>query len=168
MKYADARKNIRSGDLLAWTARKVESFHDLQVQAIRVFDRTEYVHVGVAWVCGGRAWVIESVTPVVRVVPLSNLLPCYHITTSAKWTKGAEHYALSYVGNKNYRYSKWEAIKGFFGATSDNNKFLQCAEFVRLVYATLGIDLDGRATPSDVVNDFLGRGGNLTELKNAD
>lgn len=164
MKYADARRGIRSGDLLAWTARKVESLHDLQVQAIRVFDRTEYVHVGVAWVCGGRVWVIESVTPVVRVVPLSNLLPCYHVTTGAKWAKGAEQYALSYVGNNNYRYSRLEAVKGFFGATNDENKWLQCAEFARLVYAALGIDLDGRATPSDVVNGFLERGGKLTQL----
>lgn len=164
MKYADVRNSIRSGDLLAWSARKVESLHDLQVQAIRVFDRTEYVHVGVAWVCGGRVWVIESVTPVVRVVPLSNLLPCYHVTTAAKWTKGAEQYAISYVGNKNYRYSRWEAVKGFFGATNDENKWLQCAEFARLVYAALGIDLDGRATPSDVVNGFLERGGKLTQL----
>jgi hypothetical protein len=165
MKYADLREEIRSGDLLAWSARRVENFHDLKVQAIRVFDRTEYTHVGIAWRSGGRVWVIESVKPRVRVVPLSNLLPCYRVALKRPWNLAAEEYALSFVGNEAFEYSEWEAIKGFFGASNKNDHWLECAEFVKMVYERLGVELPGRATPSDTVNDMLSLGGELTLLE---
>lgn len=159
--YAAVRNTIRSGDLLAWSARKVESFHDLKVQAIRVFDRTEYTHVGLAWRSGGRVWAVESVTPVVRVVPLSNLLPCYQLALHAPWSLAAEEYALSFVGNEEYRYSQWEAVRAFFGRSDAGNKRIECAEFVRMVYARMGVELPGRATPSDTVQAMLARGSAL-------
>lgn len=155
MLYSDARPHISSGDLLAWSANKLGSIKDLQVQAIRVFDRTEYTHVGLAWVVAGRVFVIEAVTPYVRIVPLSHELPCYHIATNIEWTEDLEAYALSFVGNDAYRYSKLEAIKAFFGLNNKSNGQIECAEFIQLVYDKANIHLTGRATPSDVVEDLL-------------
>lgn len=166
MIYTNHRSRIRSGDLLAWSANKVSSFKDLQVQAIRVFDRTEYTHVGIAWVVADRVFVIEAVTPYVRIVPLSNELPCYHVKTNIIWSAELENYALSFVGNEAYRYSKFEAIRAFFGLSAKSNSKIECAEYVQMVYDKAQLHLEGRATPSDVVESLLKRGHNLTFINN--
>jgi hypothetical protein len=150
MKYADNRDTIRSGDLLAWTHRSWKTFYDLQVQAVRFFTQSEYCHVGVAWVIGNRVFVIESVTPTIRIVPLSNLLPFYHLPVKADWTPDVESYALSLVGNG--KYSKIEAIKAGLGHELDeHDSKWECAEFAISVLKRAGIDLGKVATPSAVV-----------------
>ena len=163
--YKDVRDSIKSGDLLAWSANKLTSFKDFQVQAIRVFDRTEYTHVGIAWRVADRLFVIEAVTPHVRIVPLSNELPCYHIPMEVEWTEELEKRILSYVGNPMYEYSKWEAIKAFFGWNKKGNTKLECAEFVQIIYEKAGLAFKTRATPSDVVKESLETNTTLTYIK---
>ena len=72
-KYSEYRDQIKSGDLLAWSHRGFRSWHDFKVQAVRLFTQSEYSHVGIAWVVGGRVFVIEAVEPRVRIFPLSKL-----------------------------------------------------------------------------------------------
>lgn len=151
MKYEALRAQIKSGDLLAWSHRGWRTWYDFKVQMVRVFERSEYTHVGIAWRSGGRVWVIESVTPLVRVVPLSTLLPCYVAPMPVRWNQGVEAYALSFVGDERWKYSEWEAIKAWFGKHDTSNRWLECAEYVKMVYDRMGLDLRGRATPSDVV-----------------
>ena len=141
---------------MAWSHRGWRTWYDLKIQFVRMFTQSEYSHVGIAWVFGGRVFVIESVTPVIRIVPLSNLLPCYWINTGASWGSDAEEYALSLVGTG--RYSQWEAIKAFFGANNTTNNAWECAEFVKAVLEKDGIVLPGRAVPSDVVYAAQKRG----------
>lgn len=166
MKYSEFRKHIRSGDLLAWSHRGWSSWYDIKIQAIRVFDRTEYTHVGMALVLGGRVWVVESVTPLPRLVPLSNLLSCYHVDIPGfHFGQPDIEHALSYVGNDEYSYSQIEAIKAFFGENDPENQKLECAEFVKMIWNRAGLVVPGRDVPSDLVRETLGLGGKLTLLE---
>lgn len=164
MNYADARSRIQSGDVLAWSHRGWTSWYDIKIQLVRLVTRSEYSHVGIAWAFGGRVFVIESVTPVIRIMPLSNLLPCYWINTGASWGTDAEEFALSLVGKGEY--SQWEAIMAFFGKNSKLNDRWQCAEFVKAVLARCRVFLRGKDTPSDMVQDALVKGANLNFLDN--
>lgn len=148
MKYTAVRSHIQSGDILAWSHRKVKSWYDFKVMMVRLFTMSEYVHVGVAWVYNGRIFVIESVIPYVRIVPLSNLLPCYVIHTNTKWKPETEQRAMDLVGLAGY--SQLEAVKALFSANKDPNKW-ECAELVQELYKCDGIDLNCKAIPSAIV-----------------
>jgi hypothetical protein len=116
-------------------------------------------------VMGGRVWVLEAVTPLVRMVPLSGEIPCYHITTNAVMTSKARDYALSFVGNPKFTYSEKEAAEAPFGKNDRENSGIQCCEYAKLVLIACGVNLSGHDTPSDVVQAALERGGNLTYLE---
>lgn len=162
--YTHCRDAIKSGDLLAWSHHGFRSWYDWKIQLVRMVTRSEYSHVGIAWVISGRVFVIESVTPFVRIVPLSNLLPCYWVHLPVQWDVEAEEYALSLVGNAHY--SMWEAVRAFFGL-EDNPDAWECAELVKAVYARCGLALDGRATPSDVMLAAQKMGGGVVLLEEA-
>lgn len=150
MNYQDARGKIKSGDLLAWSHRGWRSWYDIQIQLVRFFTQSEYSHVGVAWVTGGRVFVIEAVTPKVRIYPLSKLGEFYWVPDFIDWTPEVEERALGFVGTE---YSKWEALAAFFGRTVDATR-MQCA---KLVCTILGIR-SSNITPSHVVNAALDAG----------
>lgn len=160
MEYEKFRPSIRSGDLLAFTHLPLRSFYDLQVQAVRVFTKSEYCHVALAWVVGGRVFVIEAVTPKVRIYPLSKLLPFWHITTHAPWKPETEEFALSQVGMD---YSKWQAIQAYFGKP-DLDHLWECAELAGQVLAVDGISLGEKFTPSAIVYAAQERDGAITTL----
>lgn len=147
MKYADARSTIRSGDLLAWSHRGWWSWHDFKIQMVRMFTRSEYSHVAIAWVVGGRVFVIEAVEPLVRIYPLSKLGEFYHIALGAPWKPETEEVALSHVG---VRYSQLDAIKAFFRPLGPN-KVTECAALALNILHADGVDLGERATPDAVV-----------------
>jgi hypothetical protein len=147
MNYADARPQIKSGDLLAWSHRGWRSWYDVQIQLVRFFTQSEYSHVGVAWITGGRTFVIEAVTPKVRIYPLSKLGDFYWIPDFIEWTHDTEEKALSHVGTE---YSKLEALSAFFGKSWDSAK-MQCAKFALTVRGLKTTNL----TPSDVVDIAL-------------
>lgn len=167
MRYAEFRERIASGDLLAWSHRTgwFSSWYDFKVNLIRLFTRSEYTHVGLAWVCGGRVWVVEAVTPLVRVVPLSAFAPFYHLPMGLPWSPAIEEFALSFVGNEGYRYSQSEGIAALFGRSDASNALLECAEYVKLVAEFTGVALAGNATPTDVVLAAQGRGGSMTYIE---
>lgn len=166
MQYADHRSRIRSGDLLAWSHRGgwFDSWHSFKIRTVRLFTMSEYSHVGIALVMGGRVWVLEAVTPLVRMVPLSGCLPCYHVTTNATMTAKARDYALSFVGNKQYEYSQAEAALAAMGKNTRDNGAIQCCEYANLVLTACGVNLQGKDTPTDLVKSALDRGGKLTQL----
>lgn len=147
MKYPEIRPNIQSGDLLAFTHKEWLSIYDLQVQAVRIFTESEYSHVAIAWVVGGRVFVLESVEPKVRIFPLSKLTPFYWIPTDHGLSQEAEEFALSHVGEP---YSKLECIKAYFQPLDDNGKW-ECAKYVHAVMSKNGIDLGDKLTPAAIV-----------------
>lgn len=142
MKYDIARDLIKSGDVLAWTHRGWGSWYDLKLQLVRMWTRSEFCHVGVAWVVGDRVFVLEAVSSGVRIMPLSNLLPCFWIKRG-EWNGVFLQRALKEIGKP---YSTWQAILGGFGLLkgADDDKW-QCAEYVSYI---LGLPW---ATPAEVV-----------------
>lgn len=165
MRYDEARDEIRSGDLLAWSHRGWGSWYDFQIQAVRIFTQSEYSHVGIAWVIAGRVFVLEAVGGGVRIMPLSALLPCYWLRLGATWTPAAEAAALGEVGKP---YSKLQAIAAFLGrlrAGADGK--WQCAEYGWWVLQKLGIDLGETYTPARMVLAAQERGAPLMYLQEA-
>lgn len=147
--YASSRPAIRSGDLLAWSHRAWGSWYDLQIQAVRIFTRSEYCHVGVAWVVAGRVFVLEAVGQGVRIMPLSRLLPCYWTPLGAAWSAEAEAFALAHVGEP---YSKWQAVlAGLRLLRPGADRIWQCAEFAYMTLLAAGITLGPDITPSGMV-----------------
>ncbi len=166
--YGQHRRKIRSGDLLGWSHREgwFSSWHSFKVNLVRLLTRSAYSHVGVALSIGGRLWVVESVTPLVRLVPLSSAMPFYHATVPGlEWGDEATEFALSFVGNPRFRYSQLEAIKARLGMNDIEDDALECGEFVQILYARAGVFLPGQATPAEVMRDVLERGGVVSFVK---
>ena len=158
MIYRQARPLIRSGDILAWSHRGIQSWYDLKIWFVRLFTRSEYSHVGTAWVVGERVFVIEAVVPKVRIYPLSKLGEFYWLPMGAYWRKTTEALALSYVGNA---YSQTQAIQSLFNTPPTDGEW-QCAELVATIARQDSIDLGLTYTPSAIVLAAQKRGASLT------
>ena len=151
MKYEAYRQNIKSGDLLAWSTKSMHSINDFALHMVRIFTESEYEHVGIAWVIGGRVFVVEAVVPAVRIYPLSRLVPFYSVQMHIEWQAEYEEWLLSNIGDK---YSILKAIKSYWGPIKEDDCW-QCAELTIKFYKTLGIDLGVNYTPSAVVSEIL-------------
>lgn len=162
MKYSDARPAIRSGDLFAFSHGSWRSWREIKTLAVRVFTRSTYSHVGIAWVTAGRVFVLEAVKPCVRIYPLSLSGEFYHLPMGAKWSKSTEEYALENVG---YPYSELDAIRAYFGPI-ESGRLSECAAYAINVYRKDGIDLGNRATPDAVVKAAQVRGAELVFVGN--
>ena len=151
MNYKQVRDRIKSGDLLAWSHKSWSSWYDIKVQLVRFFTQSEYCHVGLAWVVAGRVFVIESVIPKVRIVPLSNNLPFYWVPTETPWLPETEEFALSQVGVGTY--SQLEAVLAQLGKpTPESNGKWECAKFVNALLTMDGLAFDNiRDTPTATV-----------------
>ncbi len=152
MDYETARPLIKSGDLIALSHYKWASWYDLQVQIVRFSTQSEYSHVGMAWVIGGRVFLVESVTPVIRMVPLSMMAKdgFYWAPLGKDISDPELEFALSKIGNG--RYSKLEAVLAqVTGIQIGADDLWECAEFIIAARRLSGVDLGDKATPSAVV-----------------
>lgn len=151
-KYTDIRPSIKSGDLLAWSKKGWSTLYDLEMQLIRMVTRSEYIHVGVAWVIGERVFVIEAVMPKVRVFPLSKLMPFYHISLNNPWKKETEEFALAQIGCE---YSIKHALKSIMDKPNFDKDEWQCAQLANEILKIDGMNLGDVYTPSKVVESAL-------------
>ena len=152
MNYDRARNLIRSGDLLAWSHTGWRTWRDIKIQFVRIFTRSEYSHVGTAWVMGGRVWVIEAVTPHPRLIPLSNALPFYWAPLGAPWMPETETRALAIIGVDRNVYSETEAVRGALGTLHPGEDNLwMCAELAWCIAMWDGIELGKNITPSGLM-----------------
>ena len=166
MKYSDCRDNIKSGDLILLSHKKWGSLYDLQVQAVRLASLTEFSHVGVAVVLGGRVWIAESVTPVVRLVPLSNFTDegFYVVHTDVPMQEAELEFLLSKVGKG--KYSKIQAVLAWLGKLKlGADELYECAEYVILARRLSGLDLGERAVPATVAHEALSKGYSMIYVK---
>lgn len=147
MNYTTARPSIRSGDLIAQSHGSWLSWHGIKVNMVRMFTRSTYSHVGIAWVVGGRVFILEAVKPKLRIYPMSKIGDFYLLPMQARWGAAAEEVALEKVGVK---YSELVAIKAFFSQLEDGD-VRECAAYVATVLRADGIDLGRRATPDAAV-----------------
>lgn len=149
MKYDEARSQIKTGDLLAWSSGGWRSWHDIQVNLVRIFTRSEFSHVGIALVGAGRVFVLEAVGAGVRLFPLSRALPFWWIRRRAELGTEAVDFAFDRLGD---RYSRLQAIRAFFGTlTSGEDDRWQCAEYVLGILEADDEVLTNVATPTGVV-----------------
>jgi hypothetical protein len=157
MKYSEYRSNIKSGDLIAYTHYGWANWYDLQVQAVRIFTESEYTHVGLVLELGGRLFLLESVVPVIRLVPLSNSIDkngFYHLPMHTDINNEELEFSLSKLGRG--KYSKIEAILAQFRKIKIGaNDLWECAEYVIACRRLSGVDLGDVATPAEVVRSAL-------------
>lgn len=162
MNYTQARPLIRSGDLLAWSHRApwYKSWYDFKIAMVRAFTQSEYSHVGVAWCVGDRVFVLEAVTPLVRIYPLSKLGEFYYIPLPAKFNDAALEYALSKVGEP---YSQLQAMQAVF-KTPQDDKLWQCAEYAARTLLLAGVNLGKVHTPTALVREAMLTYGSLASI----
>lgn len=166
MNYTDARGTLKSGDIIALSHKEWSSWYDLRVQLVRIFTESEYSHVGIVWAFAGRMFIIESVEPVVRIYPISNLAEkgFYHIPTTIEMTDKELEFLMSKVGVA--KYSKWQAILAYLSKLKiGEDEYYECAELLIVARALSGLSLGGKATPSAIVQDLLETGHTLTFVK---
>lgn len=126
MKYSEIRDTIKSGDLVAWSKGGTwDSWANFQRNMVRMGTMSEYTHVGIVYVVGGRVFVIDAVQPHVRIFPLSRLTPFRYIRTPFFPSEPDVEFLLAKVGED---YSIWEAIKAAFTKDTNNPKYIQCAK----------------------------------------
>ena len=159
MKYSDVRSQIKSGDVLAWNHRSWSTWYDIKIQLVRIVTRSEFIHTGTAWVIGGRIFVIESVIPYVRIVPLSNLLDCYWIPMGLEneWNS-VEDYALNFVGRAEYSQVKATLQMVKDSSPVDNSRWF-CSKLTNELLRKIGIQSCRHpVTPSALVDHLLNLG----------
>jgi hypothetical protein len=150
--YNTIRDEIKSGDLIALTHTKIRSWYDLKVMAVRFFTKSEYCHVGIAHVYAGRVWLIESVMPKIRMVPLSLMADggFYWVPSKVLMTEPELEFLVSHIGKGDY--SQWQAILAQLNHLKNGaDELWECAEFVISGRWLSGADLGGKATPSAVI-----------------
>jgi len=164
MNYKNIRPQIKSGDLLAWSHRApwYRSWHDFKIAMVRFFTQSEYSHVGMAWVVGERVLVIEAVTPLVRIYPLSKLGAFYHLPIGGIFGYEALAFALSRVGEP---YSQIQAMAAPFAELQEDAKW-ECAELCIAIAKRMGVNLGRIATPTDVVRTAMLNGAPCTLVTN--
>lgn len=162
MKYADARPLIKSGDLLAFSHGSWKSWREFKTMMVRVFTRSTYSHVGVAWVTANRVFVLEAVKPCTRIFPLSLSGNFYLLPLKAPWTPETEEFALRNIG---VPYSEMKAILAFLQPLAKGD-MSECAAYVREVLKVDGIDLGKLSRPDAVVSTAQELGSELIWVDN--
>jgi hypothetical protein len=162
--YDQACLEIKSGDIIALTHNSWASWYDLQIQAVRIGTMSEYCHVGLIWEIGGRFFVIESVEPKVRLVPL-----VLYAKQGFYWTPSPGRveisddelkFALERVGVAGY--SKWLAFCSYFrkitGRSGSASELEECAKFLIECRLLSGVNLGDSATPAAVMRNLMDQG----------
>lgn len=160
MTYSKARETIKTGDLLAWSHGSLKSWHDFQIMLVRMFTRSEFSHVGLAWVANGRVFIIEAVGTGVRIFPLSRDVPFYLCRKPTYLDQRSVDFLFERIGAP---YSKLQAVLAGLGMLRKGaDDVWQCAE---LVLRALSLDVDSlgdvNATPTAVVKQAMRQWGAL-------
>jgi len=145
---------IKSGDLLIWYDNYSTWYNNILLYIVRLFTRSEYGHVGVAWVICDRVFVIEATMPVIRIMPVTLDRPFYRIAMNIDWNKEYESFLIEKVG---LDYSLLDAIRAYFGKTLADDDKWQCAELALAFYKLTGINLNNEYTPSELVKALLSK-----------
>lgn len=150
-RYSDIRESIKTGDVLAWSeGGSWNSWRNIQLNLIKLVTQSRYNHVGIAYVVGGRVFVVEAVVPFIRIFPLSRLTPFYLLSTNFNINRDTEESLLAKVG---LPYSKWEAIKSVFTKDTNGQEVWECAKLVNQTLKTFDAEFDNlHDTPGALVN----------------
>lgn len=144
MLYTDARPHIQSGDILGWRD------HNLFARIIRRVTMSAYSHVGTAWRVSDRVFVIEALgSKGVRMAPLSQRAPFWHVKMHSPWTPEAERFALETL---DAEYAWIDALFAGLGIPMTNGGRWICSEFSREVSRLCGEKIpDTVQTPGQLI-----------------
>jgi hypothetical protein len=133
VQYSEIRSKIQTGDALAWSeGGSWASWRNIQLNIVKMGTMSQYNHIGVAYVLAGRVFVVEAVVPLIRIFPLSKVLPFHYIATPFRLNDVQEAKLLSRVG---LPYSKWEAIKAAFSKDTNGEAVWECAKLANNTYS---------------------------------
>ncbi len=162
MNYAQARPGIQSGDLISTHHSTWATFYDWQVQAVQSFTQSPYAHIAQVAEFGGRLFLLEAVSPFVRMVPLSHFAAdgFFHIAMDAPMGDAETDKAMEEVASVGY--SKGQAVLAFLKRLElGPDRLTECAEYVITNRRLSGVDLGDTATPAAVVQAALDMGKRL-------
>lgn len=154
--YSEYRKNIKSGDFIAYRSRYRSGWTSWLGFMVSLFSLSRYSHVGVAIELGERLFLVSADIPEVKLELLSKTKPFYHVPMNIEWSSQNTENLLKHLGE---RYSILEAIKGYFRKNNDENDLWFCTEFAKDFYKTLDIPFSKDMTPQDMVDDIINLGG---------
>ena len=132
MKYSVHESEIKTGDILGWTHREWKSWYDFQIQIVRMFTKSEFSHVGIAYWEDNKLYVIEAIGSGVRKSLLSENIPFYWIKAEPLSEK-AISFAKEQIGRR-YESKIKMVINYFWDLDLENNKRWQCSELVNAIY----------------------------------
>lgn len=149
MNYKDIRSQIKTGDVIAWGPKNSNTLSGLAGHIVRIGTRSEYSHIGIAFVIGERVLVLESMRAGVRLFPLSLDIPFYWIPVYKYWNDGLTEAAFSKFGQK---YSIWDGVKSIFQKiTPGADNRWECAEFVQWLLQLGKHDISVKNLPTDII-----------------
>jgi hypothetical protein len=157
MKWGEAKKLIKAGDLIACSHQPWKTLSDIESHIVRIVTQSEYSHVAVAWFPpDGEPHLIEAVVPCVTLSPLEKYLDYGFFllqTPDKPMTQEEESYGMSKLGEP---YSKWEAVEGELELLNigASGKW-QCSELTIAMRKLSNLDLGPTATPACVVQRAL-------------
>lgn len=152
--YNFIRPTIKSGDLIAC---KGSSIID---KIIKLWTKSIYSHVGVAWVYSGRVFMIDSSRAHgVALTPLS-ISDSFDLVSDGSWTvdEPAWERAFEQLGKP---YSWMDVFRGALHKATQSLKSFQCAEYVAFVY---GWGNTNTGTPREIVSMALSKGAKVTPV----
>ena len=158
--YSDYRSNIKSGDVIAWSnvSAWYKNWYSFKVALVRLFTRSEFTHVAIAWIVGGRVFIIEAVVPLIRIMPLSNDLPAFVLPRDGGLSEEQLERALKLVGKG--KYSMAECALAYLAENDESDDRWECAEFTSAI-----LGLKCIATPAKVVEHLMANGSELIQIQ---
>lgn len=148
---------VKNGDLLFWRGKGFFAW------VIRLFTRSQYCHVGVAYYVAGILCVVEAKAKSgVRLVDItSENMPDAYISLPYyfRFGRDSELECLTYLGEP---YGWVDALRAGLGLR-DTSKGVECAEFAASVMRTMGMLMPTVKTPESVRLAAIQQGG--TEVK---
>lgn len=154
MHYQDMRPQIKSGDVIAFSHGSWTSYSGILTNIVRIFTRSTYSHVGVAWVVSNRVFVFEAVKPLTRLYPLSLMGDFYWAPTNADWNEKAETFA---VENMGVPYSNLACIQAFSSELEKDN-VKECAAYTKAILGRAGVYTGKLARPDFVIQELQNQG----------
>lgn len=148
-RYVD---NIKTGDIVVFSATKIKDISSFFSYIVRLFTMSEYNHIGVVWVTNGRHFVIEAQIPEVKITPLKNMGEFYHIPMDL--IVNEEHLELLFekIGEP---YSMFEAVRAYFKKNNTDNHNWICVELIDYFLFIMDVKIGKIYTPSDVVRKLI-------------
>lgn len=152
-KYSNIRRQIKTGDLLAWKSGRIGSKIDLVLKLYQKIFKAQYIHVGVAVVLGNRVLMVDATPPIVRLYPLSYCDDFYWFPCNLEYKEKYLDILFKHLGKPYRLFDLINSLLGFKNSTDD----FYCSELAGYFYKEIGFiqDEDAGFVPDTIVEAIL-------------